>query len=107
MVEGYITFLIKIKSGEFSGASNFCISESALQNAITSLSEMYNNLTGSCQIQDYDSDDFVLFKFLNLGHIEISGQAGGSHCPQYLRYQFTTDQTVLGSIVSILRSMVA
>jgi hypothetical protein len=104
--EEYITFSYEVESGDFAGASNFSISRTSLQNAISSLTEMYNSLKGSYQIRDYDSDDFVLFEFLSLGHMIISGQVGGSHRPQYLRYQFTTDQTVFGSIISSLRRMV-
>jgi len=99
-VGGYITFTIGVVSGGFSGTSNFCISESSLREAVSFLSEMYNNLKGAYQMNDYDSDDFISFEFQDLGHMVISGQAGGSHSAQYLKYQFITDQTVLAEIIS-------
>jgi hypothetical protein len=105
-VEGYITFTISVVSRGFSGVSSFCISESSLKEAIYTLSEMYNNLKGSYQMNDYDSDDFISFEFQNLGHIGISGQVGGSHREQYLKYQFMTDQTVLTEIISDFKSMI-
>jgi len=104
-VEGYITFTIKVNSGEFSGASSFCISGNSLKNTILSLRGMYNSLEGEYQMNDYDSDDFVLFEFLNLGHIRITGQVGGSHNQQYLRYQFNADQTFLDKIIINLKDM--
>ena len=99
-VEDYITFSIAVKSGEFSGISNFCISRNVLKDAIMFLDEMYNNLEGIYQVNDYDSDDFILFEFLSKGHIKISGQLGGSHNEQYLKYQFITDQTELNNIIN-------
>jgi len=99
-IEGYVTFAVHVKSGKFSGMSNFCIAESVLKDAILYLSEMYDSLKGMYRMNDYDSDDFMLFEFLNHGRMRISGQIGGSHSKQYLKYQFVTDQTVLGIIVS-------
>jgi hypothetical protein len=105
-VEGYLTFTVKVVSGEFSGSSTFCISESSLKEAISILSEMYNKLKGTYRMNDYDSDDFMLFEFQNLGHICISGQVGGSHREQYLRYQYNTDQTILAEIITDFKSMI-
>ena len=105
-VEGYITFTVKVMSGDFSGTSNFCIAEILLNDAILALTEMYDNLEGTCQIKDYDSDDFILFELLRHGHIKISGQVGGSHNDQFLKYQFTTDQTVLNIIISSFKGMI-
>lgn len=105
-VGGYITFAVSVTSGDFSGASSFCIAESSLKEAISSLSEMHETLKGSYQMNDYDSDDFIIFEFLTLGHLEISGEVGGSHSEQYLKYQFITDQTVLNGIISGFRNVI-
>ena len=104
-VEGYITFTVRVQSGEFSGASSLCMPKSSFQDAISSLNDMYNNLKGTYQINDCDSDDFIQFEFLDLGHIKVSGQVGGSHREQFLNYQFVTDQTVLNSIISDFKRM--
>ena len=106
-VGGYVTFRIKVTCGEFSGASNFCISESLLKEAISTLSELYNNLKGSYQMNDYDSNDFILFEFLERGKMKITGQVGGSFREQYLNYQFITDQTLLGEIISSLKRLLS
>jgi len=98
--EGYITFDLKVISGKFSGASSFCISDKSLRDAVSCLGIIYNDLNGTCQIDDYDSSDFVLFEFLKFGHLKISGQVGGCHRDNYLVYQLETDQTVLEGIIS-------
>jgi len=61
--------------------------------------------SGTYQINDYDSDDYILIECLKLGHISISGQVGGSHSEEFLRYKFLTDQTVLGELISRWRKM--
>jgi len=106
-VEGYITFSIKIISGEFSGTSSFCLSKSTLLNAILALGEMYNQLEGAYQINNYDNDDFILFEFAKHGHLNISGQVGGSHNQQFLVYNFMTDQTALHEVISTFHKVVS
>ena len=105
-VEGYVTFTITVKSGEFSGASNFCISESLLKDTISALSKMYNSLKGKYQMNDYDSDDFMCFEMENLGHMTITGQLGGSYNIPFLKYQIQADQTILGEIISNFKDMI-
>ena len=105
-VEGYITFSIKVKVGDFAGASNFCISESFLKNTISDLSEMCKNLKGKYQMNDYDSDDFMCFEMENLGHMTITGQLGGSYNIPFLKYQIQADQTILGEIISNFKDMI-
>ena len=106
-VEGYLTFSVRVISGDFSGSANFCISEIALKEVISALSEVYNCLKGTCQMNDYDSDDFNLFETEKLGHIIVTGQIGGSHRRQYLNYQFITEQTVLAEIISDFKNMLS
>jgi len=45
-VENYITFNIKVISGEFSGASSFCLSENSLKETVMVLNDIYTNLEG-------------------------------------------------------------
>jgi len=106
-VEGYITFSVRVKAGEFSGATNFCIAESSLREAISAFCEMYKNLKGKCQMNDSDSDDFMCFEMENLGHMTITGQLGGSYNIPFLKYQNRTDQTVLAEIIAKFKSMIS
>lgn len=101
-VENYFSFSVAVKSGAFSGSSSFCLSEIMLKDAVTSLNKLYENLSGTYQINDYDSDDYVFFEFLNLGHVLVSGQLGGSYNPQHLCFQFISDQTALLEVIKIL-----
>ncbi|MHB1453779.1 MAG: WapI family immunity protein, partial [Saccharofermentanales bacterium] len=104
-VEGYITFLIQVKSGSFSGESSFCISAEILKNSIFVLEEIYNLLTGSCTINDYDSDDFITFEMQKNGHMIVRGQVGGSHNSQYLIYELQSDQTLLKVAINELNCL--
>lgn len=104
-VDGYLTFFVVVKSGSFSGASNFCLSEAKLRETSLILNDLYKKLSGACQINDYDSDDFISFEFLKLGHLKITGQLGGSYNPQYLRFQFISEQTVLQSIITTFNTV--
>jgi len=106
-VGGYITFAVEVMSGNFSGASSFCIPSEPLRDTVSCLNVIYNDLIGSYKVEDYDSSDFILFEFLKYGHLKISGQIGGCHRENYLIYQFVTDQTALREIISDLSSMLA
>ncbi len=103
--EDYFTFSVIVNSGEFSGSSNFCLSKATLKDAIVSLNKLYEDLNGTYKINDCDSDDYISFEFLKLGHIEITGQLGGSYNPQHLCFQFVSDQTVLQALISTLSDM--
>ena len=106
-VEGYITFIVTVKAGAFSGASGFCIAESWLKNAIFFLSDMYRTLNGSYQMDDYDSDDFMCFEMETLGHMKVTGQVGGSHNTKFLNYECRADQTMLAEIIASFKHMIA
>ena len=105
-IGGYCTFIVKVISGMFSGASSFCISESSLKDAISSLNKMYDSDAGVYRMNDYDSDDFISVEFQKLGHLCFAGQVGGSHRQQCLKYQFVADRSVLSSLISGLQSMI-
>ena len=104
--QGYITFNKAVVSGEFSGSSNFCLSIDALSDAIIYINKIYVELNGEFQINDYDSNDFILFKVEKYGHVKISGQVGGTHRKQYLVYEMDTDQTFLKEIISNLEKLI-
>lgn len=101
----YLTFWIKVRSGEFSGASEFCISKEKLKEIIEILTKMHNKLKGNCEIKDYDSDAYIIIGILdNLGHVDIYGQIGGSHQDQYMKFKYIADQTILGNLIQIFKN---
>ena len=105
-VEDYFTFNIKIKSGEFSGSSNFCISKEKVISTIETLTEMYNTFAGSCAIKDYDSDSHICLEMGKFGQINLYGQIGGSHEDHNMRFKYILDQTILPNLIQIFRDTV-
>ncbi len=104
-VEDYFTLNIKVQSGEFTGASNFCISRENILLFIEELSKMHIQLTGYCEISDSDSDAYINIKMDKLGHMYMSGQIGGSHEEHYMKFKFITDQTVLINLTQVLKEL--
>lgn len=102
-VEGYFTFNIKIRSGEFAGASNFCMPKERIISIVETLSEMHKELKGRCEINDSDSDAFIIIEMDKLGHMCIYGQIGGSHEDHIMKFKFTTDQTVLIGAIQMFK----
>ena len=102
-VEDYFTFNIRVKSGDFSGASNFCMPKTSIISLIDNLEKMYTKLKGRSQLTDSDSDAYVRFEMENLGHMSISGQIGGSHQDHYMKFAYTVDQTVLRYFIQVLK----
>ena len=69
------------------------------------MNAIYERLCGEYMLTDYDSDDYVLFKFQRLGHLVIAGQLGGSYSEQFLKFKINSDQTFLHQIVVQLKQM--
>ncbi|MEJ5992777.1 hypothetical protein WG904_00005 [Pedobacter sp. Du54] len=93
LVEDYFTIKVSVISNGFSGASNFCFNRIDILTFVDQLSRMYDLLDGTATIRDTDSDGFLEFKANDLGRIMVSGQIGGTHNVQYIRFGFSTDQT--------------
>ncbi|MFD2172163.1 hypothetical protein [Tumebacillus lipolyticus] len=94
-IEDYLTLNIQVRSGDFAGSSNFCISK---ENAILisrSLSDMHKKLMGSCAIEDYDSDAHLQIEVNSFGRVLVYGQIGGSHEDHYMKFKFISDQAAL------------
>lgn len=103
-VEDYITLSIRVKSGGFSGESNFCISKERINLIIEKLREMHENLLGSITLDDYDSDAHIVFKVSGLGQLVITGQIGGSHEEHNMKFKFVSDQSIIHELINTLIS---
>jgi len=99
----YANFSVFVKSGKFSGETNFCISACLLKEGIDALQKIYQSLNGSYVLNDYDSDDFISFEMQKHGQLLIRGQIGGSHNPQFLNFEMSEDQTYLAEIIQDLK----
>ena len=104
-VEDYLTFKIIVRSGEYSGTSNFCISKDQRISAIRSFSDMHDKLVGSCTLKDYDSDAYITFEMSKLGHMNVFGQIGGSHADHFMKFKYVIDQTILQSLIQMLQNI--
>ena len=104
-VEGYFTLSIKVKSGEFAGASNFCMPKESVVSIIETLSIMNKDLKGCCEVKDYDSDAYVIVEMDKFGHVALCGQIGGSHEEHFMKFKYETDQTILEKLIRIFKSL--
>jgi len=105
-VDGYITFNMKVKSGEYAGASNFCIQRETMISVLSELIKIHDILQGTCDLRDNDSDAYVKIEMEQYGHIRLSGQIGGSHEDNFLKFQFKADQTLITKLIHILQSFI-
>lgn len=99
-----IQFDVRVKSGRFSGATVFTVVDDDLQETISELENMYETLSGKCDISD-DGTDHVTIKALKYGHFLVNGIIGGSYNPQYLAFELKIDQTDLKVIISELMTI--
>lgn len=99
-IEDYHTMIFKVESLGFKGHSNFCISKEDMKNIIKSLKLAKEELTGSVEIKDRDSDAHISITMMNLGKLIVSGQIGGSFEDHYFRFKFESDQTILNELRS-------
>jgi hypothetical protein len=99
--QGYLIFSIHVVSRAFAGKTSFWISHEQLKKDISALRQIYENMNGLYSIKDTESDDFVMFEFQKYGHVNISGQLGGSYNPQFMHFMLDSDQTVLNDIITI------
>lgn len=100
-IEDYFTVNIKVKSGDFAGASNFCITRETIDCVIKELTLMNKNLEGKSEIKDYDSDAYIIIQMEQHGHLTICGQIGGSHEEQFMKFKCKSDQTILETLIRL------
>jgi hypothetical protein len=105
LVQDYFTFMVSIKSGDFSGKSSFCISISDLKDSVSKLEKCYKTLDGKVVLYDNDSDSFLSFDFENSGKVIVIGQIGGTHSDQFVRFSFSSDQTVVPILINEIREI--
>jgi len=94
-IGGYITYNVIVVSDGFSGHCHFCVSEEDTRIIKEKLSNMLDSLQGELIIEDTESDSVMKLKFENVNQFYISGQIGGSHEKNMLKFMFRADQTLL------------
>jgi len=103
-IAGYITYRVTVKSGDFSGTSSFCQPVEEINRQIDDLRLMENELSGTCRINDIESDAFIVFDLLDLGHISAAGLVGSSFEAHSMRFALLVDQTVLPILIHAFTS---
>lgn len=94
-VEGYATYAINVKSNMFAGGYNFCIPVEKVQQYVKEINSILYNLAGNLHLEDYDSDAYVEYLFVDKSKFEVKGQIGASYTGQMLKFEFEADQTIL------------
>ena len=105
-VEEYITFRVYVKSYGFSGASNFCIHTRTLHERRDSMKNLSGLSAGLYEIHDYDSDDFICFRY-DEKVLYVTGLLGGSYNDNHMKFSFTADQTVFALIASTFSNFIS
>lgn len=102
-VEESVTFMVQVKSYDFSGKYNFCLREELIKNYILNLKNMNKSLKGFLRIEDNDSDSFLHLEIVG-NKFNISGQLGGSYNDNFMKFAFSADQTIIKLLIETLSS---
>lgn len=100
LVEINFTFDLSVKSGSFSGTSHFCVRKNEIEAFSEALMNIHALIWGSARLDDNDSDSFIKLEMQDTGHLRVSGQVGGSHKDQFMKFSFLTDQTCIPQFVA-------
>lgn len=101
-VDCYSTYSVHIRSNNFSGSENFCISGDTIHHLIRSLAVLEEKLAGQLTLCDCESDSFISLEFVSHNILSLYGQIGGSHEDNYLHFKTHVDQTVLPLLKNVL-----
>ena len=105
LVQINFTFDLTVLSEGFSGTSHFCVRRDQLEIMCADLTNMHLTLSGSTILDDNDSDGFVEFEIEPSGQLNVSGQVGGTHEDNYVKFKFQTDQTCIDNSVENFKSL--
>ncbi len=98
--EETVHFLLKIKSYKFSGEHKFCLRKNYLSEIILLLRQIGQEMKGICNIYDSTSSSFIQVKFVDKDLI-VNGQIGFDDCDNFLKFEFTADQTLVTLLESV------
>ena len=101
-IDKYYTIRVFVKSKEFQGAHDFCISIDELNDIRSKLSTIESSLEGTVIINDYDSDSFVKINCNLDTKVELSGQLGASYDNNYMKFLIKADQTIVTTMISCI-----
>jgi hypothetical protein len=96
-----ITISIHVKTHGFAGHSEFCIQKKEIEDYIIKLRVLDNELKGLVTILDNDSDSSISFEFEGK-KLKIYGQLGGSYNNNFIKFDFSADQTIIKLLLGVL-----
>lgn len=66
---------------------------------------MHKELKGFCEIVDSDSDAYITLSMDKHGHMSVYGQIGGSIDEHFMKFKYSTDQTVLEKVIKLFKGL--
>ncbi len=105
LVESSFTFEVAVLSGDFAGKAHFCADRKSLGLFVRDLDTINREMAGTARLEDIDSDGFIEFLTDSPGSLSVGGQLGGTHEDHFIRFRFSTDQTVLAVFIAGLNSL--
>lgn len=103
-VEGYITFMVSVKSGEFTGKYSFTNSSQYFEEIVNKIDEQ-EFVIKEISLKDYDTDSLIKFSTSHQSKATIvTGLIGGSHNNNVLKFEFESDISIYRELKKILIS---
>ena len=100
------SFVMKVKSGEFSGQSHCCECDyKYIKELAAQLEDLVNFKADEAVFRELAYDSTMRFTGDGCGHITVSGTIYGDAKIQSLHFEFMTDQTVYRSFISELKGL--
>lgn len=96
---------VELRSGAFQATAEFWFDRVSLENFAHSVTEVQISLRGECRLEYRYEEPYIALSGDGLGHITVSGMLLDRS--QQLKFQFTTDQTVLPQFAETLRTLVS
>lgn len=103
-VEGYITYMVSVKSGEFTGKYSFTNSLQYFSEIIDIIDRQSLNVN-EIIIRDYDTDSLIKIYTSHQNKTTIAtGLIGGSHNSNVLKFEFESDLSIYSELNKVLIS---
>ena len=97
--------LIVVRSRGFVAERPFYVEPGALVGFLEAVGNMDRTLTGWALLKPFYEDDFIELTLDHAGHVRVRGELyEHSPPPQFLRFQFETDQACLAPLAADLRA---
>lgn len=98
---------LEVYSRGFSASKELFIEPFQFNKFIEEIKKMNDNLNGTAKMKPMYEDDYIEFICDKSGHLNVKGQIFEfSDTPQYLKFEFVTDQTCLPDFINDLNKCI-